>query len=471
MRLLSTAGPAVAAALALSVALTAACTSAAPAAGPSGGGPSNPGPRPVLTGAAPCPDDADLSCATLTVPLDHSGARPGTLGLRVAMTGNAAAPKGDLVFLSGGPGQPDEPFGQRITARLQPVLAQYRLVFLDQRGTGDTALHCPELQQQMGSSDLTPPTAGAVAACAAALGDGRRFYSTADTVADLDLLRQALGADRISLDGVSYGTFTAERYALAHPAHTARLVLDSVVPQTGYDPLDLAALQAVPRVLAASCAAIHCGTDPAADLAAVVHRDHDGVTLLDTLTSYEFVDPNYSELITALHESATGHPEHLNAVVAAVRQSDAADASQLSAGLHTATLCSDGHYPWGTADTPPASRRAALTAAHDRLTAADVGPFDADTATGLGSLLACLTWPREQVPASPPPERRIPGSIPVLLLGGDRDLSTPLAWLHDEQRLVADAQVVIVPGAAHSVQSRATSDAGRRAVFAFLLGG
>src|SRR5207302_10655711 len=44
-----------------------------------------------------------------------------------------------------------------------------------------------------------------------------RSYTTMDTVADIDMLRHALGARAIVLDGVSYGTYVAERYALAHP--------------------------------------------------------------------------------------------------------------------------------------------------------------------------------------------------------------------------------------------------------------
>ncbi|MFD0327429.1 alpha/beta fold hydrolase [Streptacidiphilus monticola] len=261
------------------------------------------------------------------------------------MSRNAAAPKGVLLFLTGGPGQPGEPFAAKLSKRLKPLLAQYRLVLLDQRGTGATALDCPELQQQMGSSDLAAPTPQAVTDCGAKLGAHARFYSTADTVADLDRLRQALGVDRWTLDGVSYGTFTAERYALAHPRHVAKLVLDSVVPQTGYDPLDLDAMQAVPRVLGAACRAIGCGSDPAADLAAVVRRDHNGVALLDMLTTYEFVDPDYAEVITALHESANGSPGHLDGIIESVRQASAATAQELSQGLHAATLCADGRYP------------------------------------------------------------------------------------------------------------------------------
>ncbi|GAA1426406.1 alpha/beta fold hydrolase [Streptomyces thermospinosisporus] len=422
-----------------------------------------------LSGAAPCPGLDGFTCSTLNVPLDHRGRTPGRLGLKVAMAGNAEAPKGVLLFLTGGPGQPGVPFAARIRDRMAPVLKDYRLVMIDQRGTGAGALQCPRLQKEMGASDLTPPTEQAVKECAAANGEQRRFYSTGDTVADLELLRRALGVRKMTLDGVSYGTYTATRYALAHPNRVARLVLDSVVPQTGYDPMDLAALRAAPRVLREACAAIECTTDPAADLAKVVDTYGNGVDVIDALTTWGFVDPDYAEMIDALHRAAEGDPGLLRGLIAGTRQGNAATAEELSQGLHASTLCLDGRYPWGRSDAPMAGRREALEKAGAELTPRDYGPFDAATATGLGSMLSCLHWPPTPAPPLPSPHRRLPGSVPVLLLGGDRDLSTPVEWLYDQKKLTPRAEVVVVEGAAHSVQSRAASDEGREAVYDFLL--
>src|SRR5262249_34063579 len=150
------------------------------------------------------------------------------------------------------------------------------LVLYDQRGTGAEALQCPALQEAMGSSDLYPPSPAAVRACARALGGVRRFYGTDGVVADMDLLRQALGVDRWAGGGVSYGTFVAERYALAHPDRVSHLILDSVVPHNaGYDLVPVE-LRAVARVLRLACRDPRCPTDPAADLAAVVRKRHDG---------------------------------------------------------------------------------------------------------------------------------------------------------------------------------------------------
>ncbi|MER7768776.1 alpha/beta fold hydrolase [Kitasatospora sp. NPDC096140] len=418
---------------------------------------------------APCPDAPEFTCGTLTVPLDHSGATPGSLDLAVAVARNTDAPKGDLLFLTGGPGQPGVPSMKRIASKLEPVLKDYRLVMYDQRGTGRGALQCPGLQEDMGSSDLAAPRRQSIADCAAALGPNARYYSTADTVTDIDLLRHALGDRRLTLDGVSYGTVVAKRYALAHPAHVARLVLDSVAPPQGFDPLDLAALPATARVLRAACRATGCTTDPAADLAATVRRYGNGAQILSALTGYEFIDPDYGGVPEILHEAAAGQPAKLQEFFAVIhREVDSASAEELSQGLHSAALCADSHFPWGTTDTPVAGRAAALERTRQRLTAEQTWPYDAATATGLGSLLVCLDWPREPVPPIPPAHRKLP-DVPVLLLGGDRDLATPYEWLYQQAELAHDPTIVIVSGAAHSVQNRAANPAGRQAVYDFLL--
>src|SRR5215218_2766117 len=146
-------------------------------------------PQPRLSASRPCPNARGFTCSALDVALDHSGRTAGTLRLPVATADNADAPNGVLVVLTGGPGQGGVASVSRVRARMRAVLRRYRLVMLDQRGTGEGALRCPALQRAMGTSDLTVPPPGAVEACAGEIGSRRRFYSTADTVADLDALR------------------------------------------------------------------------------------------------------------------------------------------------------------------------------------------------------------------------------------------------------------------------------------------
>jgi len=89
----------------------------------------------------------------------------------------------------------------------------------------------------VGGSDFLTPPAEAVDECAQRIGPGLGYYGTPDTVEDIELLRQHLDADRLTLDGTSYGSFTAAQYGLKYPDHVRSLVLDSVVPHKGFDPL------------------------------------------------------------------------------------------------------------------------------------------------------------------------------------------------------------------------------------------
>jgi pimeloyl-ACP methyl ester carboxylesterase len=426
---------------------------------------------PALSGAHPCAEAGGFTCSTLTVPLDRSGRVPGTLALDVAVSDNARAKRGVLLFLSGGPGQPGVAAVRNVALRLGPVLAAYRLVMIDQRGTGGTAIYCPKLQGQVGASDIAAPTPAAVRDCAAALGSRRSLYSTRDTVADLDALRRALGVRSWTLDGVSYGTFVAERYAVAHPGAVRALVLDSVLthvdPQAD-DALYLTGLRATSRVLRAACKDVSCGFDPAADIAWLVRHGVGGVSLFDAIVTFEFVDPGYRELLGALHAARRGDRSGLEALIAQTHLGSLVPAEVLSSGLHAATICADMEFPWASS-TPVARRRSMLARRVAALPESAVWPFDRATVAGNGFMTTCGVWPPAPPVPRPPDDAKLP-AVPVLLLAGDRDLSTPLAWAREEVRLAPRGRLVVVHGASHSVQIREQGEDGRVAVRAFLLG-
>jgi pimeloyl-ACP methyl ester carboxylesterase len=420
---------------------------------------------PRLDGAHPCPGVSGYTCATLDVPLDHAHPGHGTLHLRVGMGDNVNAPHGMLFVLSGGPGQPGLPILDGYVSRaLSAEQHQYRIVVIDQRGTGAGALDCKAMQHEMGSSDLTPPKASAVRACSRKVGARRQFFGTDDVVADMEDFRRALGVDKWSLDGISYGTYVGERYGLAHPSRVSKLVLDSVVPQAGMTDLGVAEFAAVRRVLGSVC-----GKGCVSDLAAVVHRYHLGPQLFDALTFDSIADPTYRKywnVPAALHAASRGHRQQLDRFLAAARHYQRYPANLLDQGLHASTLCADWRYPWGTSAAPLAGRAAKLRAAVTRIPAKQLYPFDRQTASGNGFVQQCLPW----APTKPTPLAHGKLLVPTLLVEGNHDLSTQLAWARQELALTPHGTLVVVPGAGHSVQSRAVSDVGRRAVARFLLG-
>lgn len=425
---------------------------------------------PRLVGAHRCDGIARFSCGWLLVPLDHAGRTRRTLRLAVGLQQVARPAHGVLLFLTGGPGQPGVSLIRRVVSRLGSALEGYRLVMFDQRGTGAAALRCPALQAAAGASDLTVVPASAVASCARAIGPARRYFSTPETVADIEALRLALGARRLTLDGVSYGSFVAERYALTYRKRVVRLVLDSVVPQQGVDPLYLAAIRATARVLRDACAQQGCRWDPGQDVRRLVASDHDGPQLLNALVAESVVVPSFSELLGPVHAAAVGHPRALHRFLAALPSYESVPAGELSQGLHESTLCLDLAVPWNPGGSA-GERTRTLKRAVDRLSARSLFPFDRATAYGNGLAQGCLQWPPTEPPAvyDGDPSAELP-RVPVLLLAGERDLSTPLSWAREEAAKAPDGKLVIVPGAGHSVQTRAHNPAMRTILIRFLAG-
>jgi pimeloyl-ACP methyl ester carboxylesterase len=434
-------------------AVVAACSSAVSSGQPAG-----------LHDPSPCPGVSGFTCSTLTVPLDHGGRASGTLKLAVASADNEDAPKGVLLLIAGGPGQAAVPLLQRIPLILGAEQQAYRIVVYDQRGTGAGALDCGALQEAMGTSDLTPPPAAAVQDCARKLGARRQFFGTDDVVADMESLREALGVQEWTLDGISYGTFVGERYALAHPERVKKLVLDSVVPHVGESDLGVDEFHATARVLAKVC-----GGRCVADLAAVVRAHHNGPPLLDALTLLSIIDPTYRYAVdvpSALADARRGKLGGLSFLLTVARHANAAPASVLDQGLHASALCADWRYPWGSSAAPLAGRAAALRRAVAKLTPQQLYPFDRATASGNGFISQCLPW--SPTPSTPLVMGKV--RVPSLLVNGDHDLSAPLEWAREELKLIPQGRLVVVPGAGHSTQSRAVSGVGRRAVAEFLLG-
>lgn len=290
-------------------------------------------------------------------------------------------------------------------------------------------------------------------------------------MADLELLRRALGVRKMTIDAVSYSVVAAARYALAHPRRVRKLVFDSVWPHVDPqrdEPMALAVLQAHRPVLREACRSVlGCDWDPASDLAWLVRKRGDGVTLLDLLVVQSFSDPNLVAVILAMHKARLGNPADLDALIARLRAGQPVPSELFSWGLYTAMFCTDSRFPWGDSSARPATRAAALNRRIAQLWRREIWPYDRKTVAGLGFIRRCLHWPVTPPNPEPPATSTLP-PIPTLLLNGTRDLSTPVAWALEEAARIPNSKLVIVKGAAHTVQQTERGDAGRKAVYAFL---
>jgi pimeloyl-ACP methyl ester carboxylesterase len=415
-----------------------------------------------------CPGQARFGCGTLAVPLDYSGQVPGTISLHYAAQRSFPRTGKILIALTGGPGQPGLDFATSSALNLEPALRQYRLVVLDQRGTGKSGvLRCPQVQSLRTLDPFLPQT---VAGCAAQVGPRRAFYSTPDTVLDLESLRRALGASKVALMGISYGTHVALQYARTFPQSTDRLVLDSIVGPDGPDAFLLDTYRNLPRVLREQCANNRCAgatADPVADVAALVDRINTAGPLRGTYfddqgkrrpTSYHTPDELAFLLIQGdlnpLLQAA------LPGAIAAARRGDTAElmrlrrigqgsktpTADLSFGLNVVTGCLDAPLPYPLATTPIAARPAIAQAALAAIPPAQYAPFDGQTVLRTSYVDDCLFWPNDV--AKPQSTGPLP-DVPALLLGGRLDLRTPIENAFATKALLPHASVVALPGNGH----------------------
>src|SRR5215211_1984951 len=213
--------------------------------------------------------DVEAECSGLRVPLDRSGATPGSVRLRVARYAPPSR-RPALLYLSGGPGGAGVQEFSDVLFEVAGLEGRFDLYSYDQRGTGYSGLlRCGALERD---ARLRSTPAGAD--CARRVGARRAFYTTRDSVEDVEALRRALGVENLTLFGISYGTKLALAYARAYPEHVARLALDSVLDPDDADVFGLEPYRAIGPSLAALCPARCRGVsaDPAGDLARLADR-------------------------------------------------------------------------------------------------------------------------------------------------------------------------------------------------------
>ncbi len=103
-----------------------------------------------------------------------------------------------------------------------------------------------------------------------------RFYTTTDAIADLEAVRQTLGAPSFDLVGVSYGTRVAQQYARAYPKAVRSMVLDGVVPNQLILGEDFAVnLEDSLKLQSAACASAPACKAAFGDWYAALHALHD----------------------------------------------------------------------------------------------------------------------------------------------------------------------------------------------------
>ncbi|WP_165960904.1 alpha/beta hydrolase [Actinocrispum wychmicini] len=429
-----------------------------------------------------CPDGyRGVECATLTVPVDYHDPRAGTIGIAVSrLKTTSSARRGVLVVNQGGPAPHlGDTMGFDHTA---PELAKsYDVISFDQRGFGHSApvaCQVPADRQVLipwprpgGFAEDVRVAQDIAKTCVEQNGPVLAHMGTAYVARDMELLRKAIGEDKISYLGLSYGSYPGTAYASLFPEHTDRVVLADVASPTRMwrglwqrslgDGLEI-------RFPDFGRFATDLGHSPAEVrdrfIAIAADLDHTPLpTPAGVLGGNEFRMATYAAM---KDDSMFPTLARLARAVLARDAGTAADAArqvgtwavdptgQMPARL-LGVSCDDASWPRSPAVYEPETR-------------ADAARYPLSAGAG-SNIWPCAFWPYpvdEQVRVNPRAQRNI------LILNNTRDPSTPMANAVELRAAFADrARLVTVDGGGHGSYLYTKNTCANAAGNRFLTGG
>ncbi|MDO0925183.1 alpha/beta hydrolase [Streptomyces sp. TG1A-8] len=418
-----------------------------------------------------------MQCGTVRVPLDY--ARPD--GERIELTvsrvrathrdphnGRRRVPRqGALVHNPGGPGASSTYFPLiGVFPEWRRIAAAYDLVGYAPRGVAPSApLSCvdpghffegptqaPAHPSEAYKRQRVAQAKAYARGCARRSGAGLRFYTSLNNARDLDVLRAALGEDRLTFMGVSYGTYIGALYATLFPSHVRRMVLDAAVDpdpaRVWYrDNLDQSAAFEGRWADFRAWVARHHDVYRLGRTAARVQRSYDTAgerlaaraaggrvgpgQLHNAFLTTGYYDDYWPSRAAALSAYLRGDAGPL--VRLAAPDPGTATGAENGSAVYTAVECNDAPWPaqWRVWD-------------RDNTRLARVAPFE--TWDNVWTNLPCAYWPAPR--QQPLDVRTGPGRTPpVLILAAERDAATPYAGALEMNRRLAGSALVTERGA------------------------
>ncbi|HEV2034558.1 MAG TPA: alpha/beta hydrolase [Candidatus Dormibacteraeota bacterium] len=210
-------------------------------------------PKPAAT-SSPTPSPSRLTwidcgggfqCATVQAPLDYSHPEAGTIGIAISRKPATEATRriGSVLTNPGGPGASGIQFLRGEVAAMANLNTRFDLIGFDPRGIGQSApVRCLDGPQEDVFNALDPvlddpnekqasidADKNFAAGCTQRSASVLTFVDSVSAARDMDVIRVALGDQKLTFLGFSYGTFLGQNYAHLFPTRVRALALDGVI--------------------------------------------------------------------------------------------------------------------------------------------------------------------------------------------------------------------------------------------------
>ena len=421
----------------------------------------------------PCPDAPieGLKCARFSVPFDYKNPSIGHFSLKLVKR-PASDPKrriGSMLVNPGGPGFGGSYLPESASSYFSSELIdRFDIVGWDPRGTGESTpfVDCVDSYDEYFTVDPTPENDAQRQAlidaskkfdeaCGAKSGKILPYISTNNTARDMDMIRAALGEQKITYFGFSYGSELGATWATMYPSTVRAAVLDGAAdPNADYMEGGLQQAAGFEKELTVFLA--RCSADPNCDFhnagkseeafdALMIQLDKKPLTVsakrakVNQAVAYTAVsDAMYSsniwiELEIALHKAQMGDGNGLLALYDSYyqRTPDGKYGNELEA--FNAIYCLDDPGPTTVEETDsyvPAFKKAA-----PRIWPGFTGGY------------GCVFWPAK-------PDLRIKitgkGAGPIVVVGTTGDAATPLASSRKMEAALEDGRLIVVTANRHT---------------------
>jgi pimeloyl-ACP methyl ester carboxylesterase len=412
----------------------------------------------------------DIECTTITVPFDYSSPELGTFQIPLTRLRSLDDDlrQGVLLVNPGGPGAPGTSLAQNAAYYFsKDLMTHFDIVGWDPRGTGASTptFDCGDSYTDFFANERTvASTQKFVDVCAAKNPKIITYMSTAASARDMNTIRLALGEEKISYFGFSYGSTLGATWATLFPDTVQGAVFDAAAaPNTTSAERRLVQAAGFEKQLSAflaqcsqnsSCAFHNNGkAEIAFDDLLKAETTVNATVLLTATASSLYDDSAWDDLAKALKSAQDGDGQLVIDLYNSYYYQDAGyEDSRNVSEASIATICADEVLPPTTAEVD------AQVDSFVRI-APRFGEF-------IGRDYTCALWPSKE---SPQPQVDISSTASIVVIGSTNDPVTPLASSQSMSAALQNSRFISVNSSRHT--SYLKNDCATQFVDAFLIQG